>query len=189
MTRSSLFYIIVLLAWFESACSSVRDSSTEYVYNENLVEQQRIEKIRKYTQVLNVQIDSLFDYEMDSTERSNRQITGLFKINRIYKGNGLYVITISSNDDSCCYELYSVDNQINCSYETIREGMSYYLTLEPCYSDFGHRSRPKEISRPFHVDNYLVVPAPIYFGQIYYTRNLIGLKYHHSAHNLNNFTE
>lgn len=188
MSQSKLLYIIILSALFESACSSVRDYSTEFVYRETQLEQHRIEKIQKYTQVLNAQNDPLFEYEMDSIERSNHQITGLFKINRIYKGNGLYVITLSSND-SCRYELYSINIQRDSKYETIREGMSYVMTLVPCYSDFNQRSRPKEISRPFHIDNYLVVPTPIYFGQIYYTRNLIGLQYHCPAHNSDNLTK
>lgn len=184
MYRSKLFYIIVLSALFESACSSVWNYPTDSVYSETQLERLNSESIQNYTQVLNAQNDPLFEYELDSVERSNRQITGLFKINRIYKGNSLYVITLSSND-SCRYELYSIDIQGDSNYETVIEGMSYVLTLVPCYSsDTNLRSRVKEISRPFHIDNYLVVPAPIYYGQIYYSRNLFGLQYHCPTHNL-----
>lgn len=184
MSRSNLFHIIVLATLLVSACSSVGNYPTDFFYDDVQLEQLRIEKIRKYTQVLKTQNDSLFEYEMDSVERSNNQITGLFTINRIYKGEGLYVITLSSSD-SCRYELYSIEIPQTPDYETISEGMSCVLTLVPCYStDTNHLPRVKEISRPFHVDNYLVVPAPIYYGQIYYTRDLLGLQYHCPTHYL-----
>lgn len=185
--------IVFFLCLLMSACESYNSVEINKVKTEKqkeinsrktvrLVEKITKRKIKKHTAVYKLD-DYQFQYQlkfvendiMDSLGRALGSITDTFTVQNIYKGKGLYEIVLYSHKRNKRYELYSIKNK-HLSCGKIKVGNAYSMTIVPYFRE-KKKSRPIEIVKIIYLNGYMIIPYPLFFGQVYSTNNLDGLYY------------
>lgn len=178
-TNKVFLLTVIMLCFSFYGCSSIKPPIKRLLEDPTLITSinwDRYDKVnvRRYARAHKVSGGETIKlkYELDSIEKAEGEICGLFMVDRIYRGKGVYEIMLSK--DGYRYELYSPRRGGRVQGIKIKEGEQYQLSIIPYFKE----PKSKGISHQFRyvlIDDYLIWPYPLTAGQKYFTKNLDGL--------------